>query len=444
MARYLKKDSVVCLVLLVLFFGAISLADFYDDSYKERNSNNSMFRLKDYSGDFETSPNLLGDWQGKRTQMAEQGIIFEGGVTGVVQTNTHGGTNTSETASGSGSLDYWLMFDTERLGWWQGGMWTFHGETNFGNPVFRHVRSIMPVNYDALLPEPNPGLTTLSELYLTQYFGSDLNVIAGKIDPANIVDRNAFANDERRQFMSTALRNNPVLFSINPYTALAVSLEYSPTTWLTMSYFALDTNGTVTNSGSSTAFESPEGTTFGTEWSFLIEPCGYKGTQRFGYGYSNKDFRKFDPDSRVGIVKNPDGTSSQDDSVVWYNFDQYIFTERQDPTQGIGIFGRYGYSDGKANVLEEFYSFGIGGKGIVEGRDEDTFGLGYYYISLGEDFPNTGNLDSEEGIEIYYAAQITNSIQVTQALQWIGDPGAGAVDTNGDAVVLGLRVQMDF
>jgi hypothetical protein len=33
-----------------------------------------------------------------------------------------------------------------------------------------------------------------------------------------------------------------------------------------------------------------------------------------------------------------------------------------DSSQGIGIFGRFGISDGKANALHQFYSFGSAAK----------------------------------------------------------------------------------
>jgi len=212
-----------------------------------------------------------------------------------------------------------------------------------------------------------------------------------------------------------------------------------------LAVFAFDNNATVRKSGFDTAFESPAGTTVGAEFSLTVEPCDYKGTQRIGYAYSDKTFDRLDPDFRINLPSDEGVDTKQDDYVFWYNFDQYIFTEAEDPSQGIGIFGRYGYSNGKANVLDDFFSFGIGGKGIVEDRDEDTFGLGYYYAGTSDDFPDSANLDNEEGIEIYYAAQMTKSVQVTQALQWINDPGAGGnPDVNGNAVVIGLRVQVDF
>jgi hypothetical protein len=48
---------------------------------------------------------------------------------------------------------------------------------------------------------------------------------------------------------------------------------------------------------------------------------------------------------------------------VWYNFDQYVYPEHEDPTRGMGVFGRFAYSTGKANPIQQFCS--IGGKGVI-------------------------------------------------------------------------------
>jgi hypothetical protein len=50
--------------------------------------------------------------------------------------------------------------------------------------------------------------------------------------------------------------------------------------------------------------------------------------------------------------------------ALYYNFDHFFFTEADDPAQGVGIFGRFGYG-GEPNILEQFYSLGVGGKGSI-------------------------------------------------------------------------------
>ena len=44
-----------------------------------------------------------------------------------------------------------------------------------------------------------------------QLFKDRLDLFAGKLDPTNYFDRNAFANDETSQFLDAALVNNPML-----------------------------------------------------------------------------------------------------------------------------------------------------------------------------------------------------------------------------------------
>ncbi|MHC5060764.1 MAG: carbohydrate porin [Planctomycetota bacterium] len=416
------------------------------DSTSPTAPENSPFPLKDYSGDFCNRPNLLGNCGGKRNELAMKGITFETEVTQIFQGNVHGGKNTTDAWGYSGSADYWLKFDTQRMGLWPAGLITLHGETSFGNSPFLSVGSILPVNYDALLPEPgNPGLTTLSEYYLTQFFSEEFGVLAGKVDPTTLADNNVFADNEKTQFINTGLRANPAVFLYAPYTTMAAAAFYIPNDYLTIGLFATDNNSSVRRTGFDTAFHSPIGTTFGMEWNIKVKPWGLPGHQRMGYAYSNKTFTKLKQDPRIILPPNSSGPEKQkgDAGVVWYNFDQYLYVEDDDPTQGVGIFGRFGYTDGNANPIQRFYSFGIGGKGICQGRDNDTFGVGYYYVDLSNDLPRLLNLSSEQGVELFYNIEITKSIHITPDLQFIVDPGAG-FGNRDNAVVFGCRLQMSF
>jgi len=155
------------------------------------------------------------------------------------------------------------------------------------------------------------------------------------------------------------------------------------------------------------------------------------------------------------------GTSLKKESGSWgltYNFDQYVFQKKEDPTQGFGIFGRFGISDGKANPVAQFYSFGFGGKGMIPGRDQDRFGIGYYYLKVSSELRDTFpplvlrriGLDHEQGAELFYNVAITPWLHLTPDLQIIDSARNKApiisanrkpIDT---AVVAGLRVKIDF
>jgi hypothetical protein len=52
-------------------------------------------------------------------------------------------------------------------------------------------------------------------------------------------------------------------------------------------------------------------------------------------------------------------------------------THHNVPPAGIGIFGRFGWAPKDRNAIDQFYSFGIGGYGmLIPGRDNDQWGIG--------------------------------------------------------------------
>ena len=130
--------------------------------------------------------------------------------------------------------------------------------------------------------------------------------------------------------------------------------------------------------------------------------------------------------------------------AIYYNFDQYLYSPANDPSQGFGIFGRLRISDGKANALHQFYSLGFGGKGMIPGREKDQWGIGYYYLKLSDDPPhilrNRLGLDHDQGGEIFYNIAVAPWLHLTPDLQIIS-PARKDTDT---AVVLGLRMKVDF
>lgn len=110
--------------------------------------------------------------------------------------------------------------------------------------------------------------------------------------------------------------------------------------------------------------------------------------------------------------------------------------------QGFGLFGRFGLTDGEVNPVQEFYSIGLGGKGLVPRRDNDSFGVGYYYLSISDKLPRVieRRTQEEQGMELYYNIAITPWLHITPDLQVI-EPTSGRVDTT---VVAGVRMKIDF
>jgi porin len=77
------------------------------------------------------------------------------------------------------------------------------------------------------------------------------------------------------------------------------------------------------------------------------------------------------------------------------------------------MFFSFGTSDGNPNPVKYALLAGIGGKGLVPGRPDDSFGLGFARTHFSSDFVpflrqrlNLG-LDDEDALEMYYNVSMT-------------------------------------
>ena len=125
-----------------------------------------------------------------------------------------------------------------------------------------------------------------------------------------------------------------------------------------------------------------------------------------------------------------------------YDFDQYVYLVPDTADQGVGIFGRCGLGDEDVNPIGNFFSLGIGGKGMIPGRGNDTFGIAYYYMGLSDKLPQIikNRTQDEQGGELYYNVAVTPWFHITPDIQII-EPVRTNVDTT---VVIGARVKIDF
>jgi porin len=84
----------------------------------------------------------------------------------------------------------------------------------------------------------------------------------------------------------------------------------------------------------------------------------------------------------------------------------------------------------------------LGGKGMLDGRDNDTYGVGYFYAQLSDEFGRVidRNFGDTQGVEFFYNFEVTKWLHVTPDFQII-DPSAKSIDT---VYVAGLRAKIDF
>jgi porin len=398
-------------------------------------------------GDLWTRDTLTGDWGGLRNDLASKGLTIDFGITQTLQGNLGGGKTYRWPYQGSEDLI--INIDTGKMGLWPGGFLKIHAENRWGNAANPDTGALLPVNTDSLYPVPGADTTTLSEVTFAQFLSPQVGVIMGKMQPR---ENNVFAHDENSQFMNLAFVFNPAVATTVPQDFLAAGVVALPTDWLTITTLVLDSEGTANVSGfdPDTAFH--RGTTVFNNWEFTVKPFGQVGHQRIGWTWSDKSRAQLDQNmrllvreailSKLGLGPRPVLQRSTNDWSVLYDFDQYVYTVKDHPDRGFGFFGRFGFTSGEVNPVQDFYSIGVGGKGLCSARPNDSFGVGYYYLCLSDQLPRIiqRRVHDEEGVELYYNIAVTPWLHVTPDIQVI-DPVSKSV---GITTVFGIRVQMSF
>lgn len=391
---------------------------------------------------------LLGSLNGMRDDLANKGLIINTDITQFLNSNFKGGARHG-TWRYDGSSDYYVGWDSGKAGVWSGGAILLHGESSWRarQSINPDVGSLLPANFDATMPVLNHSTTTLSEAYFVQALPHNFIVLAGKVNFAGLADQNLFANNENRQFIYTGLVNNPILGAFVPYTPLGAGIVWvSESKQHTLAAIALDSDGRANRSGFNTVFNGD--TTYGGQYQYTTKINGQLGNYRLIAGYNTKEPLSFAIDPRhllaeiIGLVE-PERKNNNYGVMV--NFDQYLWTtsgettvdkmgktihidKRQGlPPLGVGIFARAGWTPQDRNVIDQYYSFGIGGYGLpFANRPLDNWGIGYGYTHISTDLRRLLRplhlKTQEHGAEVFYNYAIIPSVHLTINGQAIRSP----------------------
>ena len=394
------------------------------------------------------STKLTGDWGGGRTKLAEQGITLDITSTQYYQGVLQGGTNQSWKYGGL--MDYRLHLDFQKMGLWQGAFLDVQMMHQFGEWINSDTGMLVPVNGDGTLPLPNYREVNVGQVKFTQFLSESFAVYFGKINTVVDAQETAFSGGEgKTTFMNLANTCQPVLFRTVPVSALGGgAVVFLPNITVkdhsVLSFTVLGANGQPNTSGFDEDFEDGQVFmgTFSQPSRFFDKP----GSHLFVGTYSTKDFVILDQDRRLfldWLLGEPVTFDKGEDSwSLMYNMHQYLYTEKEDETQGFGFFGRVGFADDKTNPISNFYGAGLGGKGMIDDRDNDTWGVSYFYMGLSDKLGSVikQHTRDAQGFEAFYNIELTKWLHISPDFQ-IMKPGNERADT---AYIAGLRLKIDF
>jgi porin len=417
--------------------------------------------IPDYSGDIWSRSYLSGDWRGERNHLADMGLQFDLQFIQFLQSSVGGGFDADTETRWLGRFTYKMRIDLMRMGILPGAVINVRAESRFGRTVNADAGAVLPVNTASIYPvkysdlenDQSLAITNLSWLQmLSEHFG----LIAGKIDMFD-GDPNEFAGGRGdTQFMNWNF-NYAAPVVINPGSTLGAGAVVLPhENWILQSLVVSASDSSSTN-GFTELDEGGGGVLVNgssLQYRLFDLPGGFNATYLY---YFDKDFTNL---NSFAVQSRGIDTSRKHQSWTFFvSAWQYLYTEQapdgpldlnnQVPDlEGVGLFTRFSFADKTTNPWKNHVSGGIGGRGVVPTRDNDVFGIGYFYNWLETARLDTrlGEIDlidvdsNEWGFEFFYNIAITPAAKLSFDIQVVDSPLPGV----STGTVIGGRFGMTF
>ncbi|WP_426425575.1 carbohydrate porin [Bradyrhizobium genosp. A] len=414
------------------------------------------------TGDILHRTQLLGDWGGTRTELARKGFFFDLYTTSYYQDVTSGGLKTGSAFVQNTQLS--INVDTGRAGWWSGGLIHFTAQSRYGDnpPNTFTVGSVVPQYTGLVLPDPlQPNNFLPSEYFLVQALSKQASVVIGKISDVFIPDQTEFGNSFKYYFANFNLNKNPMTTNFYNPTALAALGVWAFSPKFVVAGGVLDPNSKSDN----LAVNAFDRVNLYLTSIASYDIAGLPGQFSPAYNWTNKPKidlgAPFGPLTSVAAVtqavggllgaNSTNGLPANFKNESWFaiaNVSQYLFVaddpaavaqklKSGEPLRGIGVFGRVGYAPEDTNTITRDASIGLFARGLLDRRENDSFGIGYYYNQISSKFKTDVSLltrgaasaHDESGLEVFYDVAITPAVRLIPSYQHIWHPLSAEVAT---------------
>ncbi len=375
-----------------------------------------------------------------RANLADNGIAFQNNFTQFYFGGAGGGLEQEFRYSGHG--DYLTNLDFGKLGVQEGLFLKIRAEHRLGESLVGVTGSVMPAIIAADLPDGEKEDLFISNFLFTQALSESFVLFAGKFDSLD-GDLNAYAHGRGiSQFSNMAMVANPLPLRTVPYSMLGAGFAFLLDGEPLLNFAIVNPVDTVGTVGLNELFA--EGVTLTSEMRVPTQFFGRPGHQLIGGSWSSRSVTSLGQDPRVVLPNVPIARQSNSWSLYW-NCDQQLVQNRCNPDLGWGYFARAGIADSGTNPLAYFMSVGLGGNSPIAGRENDRFGVGYYYLATSDEIGPLlnlalGTIGDENGVEMFYNAAISPNLSITPDFQVL----SSARESVSTALVAGIRANLAF
>jgi porin len=407
---------------------------------------------------------LLGDWNGERQQLEQQGYKFTASIMSQSATNLDGGYNDSNTFENAAQLSLGANFDLEKIAGWKDTTASLVVTKRDGNALtlerIKDPRSSQLGNAQEIYGRGK--IWRLSQAWVKKGFVD--NTIQAKVGRMGMSED---FNSSQCEFQNLLLCGGQLGKSIgsiwynSPVGVWAANVKYqfAPEWTLGVGVYEVNPDNIKTESNSdgfNLDMNNVKGATIPVELAWkpkLAAFNGLPGEYKVGALYSTAEANDVKTAGKVH-----DGKQS-----FWINAQQQLTNNGQDPKRGLYVSFNGVVNDKATTFVQSTQQLALWYKGPFDSRPNDSIGFGianylvndrakdkqiatnesrgyYSYDAIASDYIPIQ--DDELNVELNYTYQWSPAVMLRPNIQYIHQPaGVKAVD---DAWVAGLSVKVNF
>ncbi|WP_346796781.1 carbohydrate porin [Halomonas sp. Bachu 37] len=399
---------------------------------------------------------MLGDWNGKRSSLEQQGVEFNLGYISESAWNAHGGYNRDRTVRYSDQWTTGISFDLDTLFGLPNASFQFT-LTNRNGDNLTTDRLVYPESGSVSSVQEVYGrgnVTRITQLwYRQQFFDEALDVKLGRIPVSD--DFATFDSRFQNLYLGSAQPGNQAgsIWYNWPVSQWATRVRWNATGehYVQMGLFDLNPSNLDPDNGLDLKHSGTTGALIPVEfgWTPELGSDSLPGQYKIGGYYSTAGATDYTADRE-------DATQSYR-MGLYYVVDQQITTRDDDVSRGLSLFSMSTWNDRDTAYIDKYVSIGMQYKGPFDARPKDDFGIGLAWANVNEHYdtymrrdasggqasPGPRPAQSEEyNAEIYYGFHVADWLVLRPNLQYVIHPG-GVNDTD-NALVGGLMVEANL
>ncbi|MBJ9984834.1 carbohydrate porin [Acinetobacter sp. S40] len=410
---------------------------------------------------------LLGDWNGKRTELSDKGIEFNVAFINEAATNLHGGYNDDSALRSANQWTFGSSFNLEKLWGWENTVAKLAiskrdgqglSEDRIADPRAKQFSNVQEIN-------GRGQVWRLSQMYL-QTSSLDKHLVF-KIGRMNMGED---FNSAQCEFQNLTLCGAQVGKTVGnvwynwPITVWATNIKYSfsPAWTLGIGIYESNAENTKESKGFNLSTDGSKGVVIPVELIWKTKFNELAGTYRFGGFYSTADAKDVLTDKNGQLQTIAANREIHDGKYnLWLVAQQQLTHHAGDDQRGLTAYLSLNMNDQATTQLRGSQQIAFIYKGAFDSRPKDSIGLGIARSQMNKRFRERQNALNEQkqifnyddpqftplqynetNVELNYTLNWSPSIMIRPNVQFVHQPGG--VKQVDDAWVLGLTTRFTF